>query len=89
MNEEKPLDGYRSELYTPAARRDRFKRIAENRTNRILNDIRLLGNTGNKTLYSYTESDVEKIFETINIKLTEVRSRFKTTKNDKRFTLDE
>lgn len=88
MDKEEPQSGYQSDLYTPEARRARFKRIAEKRTNRILNDIRLLGNTGNKTLYQYEEADVEKIFNIIDAKLTEVRTKFKTSKKDKPFTLD-
>lgn len=79
---------YNSDLYTPEARRARFKRIAEKRTNRILNDLRLLGNTGNKTLYQYDQTDIDKIFEIIDTKLTETRARFKTSKKEKPFTLD-
>lgn len=88
MDEEQPKKGYQRELYTEEARRDRFKRIAEKRTNRLLNDIRLLGNTGNKTLYQYEQTDVDKIFATIEKKLTETRAKFKTAKKDKPFTLD-
>lgn len=79
---------YQPDLYTPQARRERFKRVAERRTNKILNDIRLLGNTGNKTLYAYDQSDVDKIFEIIETKLTQTRARFKTSKREKPFTLD-
>ena len=86
--QQEPKNKYQSDLYTPEARRARFKRIAEKRTNRILNDIRLLGNTGNKTLYNYEQADVDKIFSIIDTKLTETRSKFKTTKKEKPFTLD-
>lgn len=88
MNNEDLEHKYDREQYTPEARRARFKRIAENRTNRILNDIRLLGNTGNKTLYNYSQADVDKIFAIIDRKLTETRSKFKTAKKDDLFTLD-
>lgn len=88
MDDKKPQSNYQSELYTPEARRKRFKRVAERRINRILNDIRLLGNTGNKTLYQYTQEDVDKIFRIIDEKLVETRSRFKTTKKDEPFKLD-
>ena len=88
MSTEEPKSGYESDLYTPDARRARFKRIAEKRTNRILNDIRLLGNTGNKTLYNYDQADVDKIFSIIDKKLAETRSRFKTSKKEDPFTLD-
>jgi len=87
MNEDESKSGYKAELYTAEARRARFIRIAESRTNRIINDIRLLGNTGNKTLYNYTEEDVDKIFDIINLKLTETRTKFKTAKKDDPFTL--
>jgi hypothetical protein len=89
MNEDESKSGYQSNLYTPEARRDRFKRIAEKRTNRILNDLRLLGNTGNKTLYAYDQADIDKIFSIIDTKLTETRSKFKTSKKEKPFTLDD
>ena len=88
MDTSAPDKGYNADLYTPEARKARFKRIAEKRTNRILNDIRLLGNTGNKTLYDYSQSDIDKIFDIIDKKLTETRARFKTTKRDNPFTLD-
>lgn len=89
MDKDEPQSGYQAEHYTPEAKRARFKRIAELRTNRILNDIRLLGNTGNKTLYQYEQADVDKIFAIIDTKLTETRSKFKTSKKEKPFTLDE
>ncbi len=77
----------RKELYTPQARRERFVRVAEKRTNRILNDLRLLGNTGNKTLYSYDEADVEKIFATIEKRITEVKTKFRSRKFKDEFKL--
>ena len=88
MDTDQSQSGYQADLYTPEAKRARFKRIAEKRTNRILNDIRLLGNTGNKTLYQYEQADVDKIFTIIDTKLTETRAKFKTRKKEKPFTLD-
>ena len=87
MDDKEQQSGYQPDLYTPEARRARFIRIAEKRTNRILNDIRLLGNTGNKTLYNYEQADVDKIFTIIESKLAETHSKFKTSKKDKPFTL--
>lgn len=88
MNDNSDKIGYRAELYSPEARRARFKRIAERRTNRIINDLRLLGNTGNKTLYQYDQADIDKIFSIIDDKLAETKGRFKVGKKDKPFTLD-
>ena len=87
MEDDSTSESYDKSQYTPEARRARFKRVAERRTNRILKDLRLLGNAGNKTLYQYDEGDIEKIFDIINAKLTETRSRFKSAKKEKPFTL--
>ena len=74
--------------YTPEAKRDRFLRVAERRTNAILETVRLLGNTSNKNLYQYSESDIEKIFSTIETGLNESRARFKSGKTREKFKLD-
>ena len=47
------------------SKEERFVRIAEARTNKIIDMIRLLGNCSNKTNYDYTTADVKKIFTTI------------------------
>lgn len=75
-------------LYTTEAKQARFKRVAERRTNRILEDLRRLGNTSNKSLYNYTRADVDKIFNAIEIRKTEVRAKFKTSNGTDNFTLD-
>ena len=55
-------------------KRERFVRIAENRTNKILEMLRLLANCSNKSNYEYDEDDVKQIFSAIEKEL-------KTTKN--------
>ena len=77
----------RKDLYTPETKQARFKRVAERRTNRILNDLRMLGNTSNKSLYSYSRADIDKIFNAIETRKTEIRAKFKTSGHDD-FTLD-
>lgn len=58
----------------------RFKRIAEYRVKKILNSIRILGNCANKGAYSYTEEQVEKIFNSIQKYLEIIRTKFSTDK---------
>ena len=58
-------------------KQERFVRIAENRTNRILEQIRLLGNCSNKHNYSYTDEDIKKIFSVIENELKEAKIKFK------------
>ena len=65
---------------------EKFKRIATKRVNDILNKIDVLGNCSNKSNYSYTEEDVQKIFRAIELKLKETKTSFKT-KKEKGFEL--
>lgn len=67
----------------------RFKRLAENRTTKILNLIDLLGNLSNTSFYEYSDVQVEKIFSAIESKVRENKNKFKKqNKNeDRRFTL--
>lgn len=66
--------------------RERFKALAENRTNSILNGIRILSHCSNKTLYEFTNDEIEKIFYAIDEALSEAKTKFKD-KDKKRFTL--
>lgn len=68
-------------------KRERFVRIAENRTNKILEQIRLLGNCSNKHNYSYTDEDIKKIFSVIENELKETKIKFTSHANKERFKL--
>ena len=67
-------------------RQDRFKRLATQRTNAILNKLRLLGNLSNKANYDYSEDEIHKIFKALQEKLNETKARF-VIKKDKEFKL--
>ena len=54
----------------------RFKRLGEQRVNNCLKNLRLIGNLSNKRNYTYTESDIKKIFKTLRKSLSECESRF-------------
>ncbi len=68
-------------------RRDRFERIATNRTNRIIDTLRLLGNCSNKSNYEYTEEDVRKIFTAIEAEVKTQKARFSSASKPQRFKL--
>lgn len=68
-------------------RHERFQRIAEKRTNRIIDQIRLLGNCSNRSNYEYDEEEVRKIFSAIESELKTQRARFHATSKAGRFTL--
>lgn len=71
-------------------KREKFVRIAEARTNKIINMIQLLGNCSNQSLYEYSQKDVNKIFNTIQTELDEARKRYSKQDSQKgsKFTLD-
>lgn len=69
---------------------DRFVRIAEARTNKIIDMIQLLGNCSNRATYDYSKEDVKKIFGAIENELRIAKSKFDIGENDsreKKFTL--
>lgn len=72
------------------SKREKFVRIAEARTNKIINMVQLLGNCSNQSLYEYTNKDVDKIFKAIQTELDEAKKRFSKQDSQKgsKFTLD-
>lgn len=59
-----------------------FKRLATNRVNNVIKNLRLLGNLSSRQNYEYSESETKFIFNTIDDELKLTKSRFKlaTTK---------
>jgi len=55
---------------------ENFKRLAENRTNKIIDMLELLGNLSNKSNYSYTQEQVELIFDSIEKELNIQKQKF-------------
>ena len=60
--------------------RERFLNLAENRTNSIVNGIRILSHCSNKKLYEYTKDEIEKIFKAIDEAIIEAKAEFKEKK---------
>ena len=71
-------------------KRDKFVRLAEARTNKIIDMLQLLGNCSNTSAYDYTQQDVDKIFGAIENELREAKKKFNKVESKKssRFTLD-
>ena len=57
-------------------KRDDFKRLANNRVEKISNMIRLVGNLSNKNNYEYSKNDVDKIFTHLNKELRSAKNKF-------------
>ena len=68
-------------------KKERFKRIVEKRTNKILEQLRLLGNCSNKNNYDYTEEDVKKIFFAIDTEIKSAKMKFNSKISKDKFTL--
>ena len=70
-------------------KRERFVRIAEARTNRILDNMRLLGNCSSKSSYEYADEDIKKIFGALEKELKQTKNRFLgVDSKEERFTLE-
>lgn len=70
-------------------KRDKFVRLAEARTNKIIDMIKLLGNCSNSSTYEYTQQDVDQIFSAIETEIIEAKKKFTKTLNinSNKFTL--
>ena len=77
-------------LNTKETKRERFVRLAEARTNKIIDMMQLLGNCSNQSQYEYNQKDVNKIFNAIQAELDSAKKRFnkQDTQKSNRFTLD-
>ena len=60
-------------------KREKFVRMAETRTIKIISMIRLLGNCSNRQAYEYSEKDINKIFSAIESALGDAKKRFKSS----------
>lgn len=72
------------------SKRSRFVKIAENRTNKILDMLRLLANCSNKSNYDYDEDDVKQIFAAIEKEVKATKNAFLGIESkEERFALKE
>ena len=71
-------------------KRDKFVRLAEASTNKIIDMLQLLSNCSNSNVYDYTQQDVDKIFNAIDAEVKEAKKKFSKIESKKstRFTLD-
>ena len=69
-------------------KREKFIRIAEARTNKAAEMIRLLGNCANRSSYDYADEDIKKIFGFLEKELKNARSKYSGIDSDEgKFTL--
>ena len=59
---------------------DRFKRLASQRTNEVLDRLRILGNCADRRSYAYNDEEIDKIFRAIDEQSKIVKAKFKKPK---------
>lgn len=77
------MENDQKDKFTKEAKRERFVRLAELRTNLILDRLRVLGHCANKSAYNYTDDDVEKIFGELEDELRLTKAKFKSREKRK------
>lgn len=58
-------------------KRVKFVELANNRVNRTIKDMRLIGNLSNRASYEYTEEDARKILRALQRELEDLKLRFR------------
>lgn len=61
------------------SKRDAFRRLATQRTNNVLDRLRVLGHCANPHLYEYSAEDVKRIFKAIDAELRAVKAKFQNS----------
>jgi ribosomal protein L7/L12 len=66
---------------TPAkeGKREKFVKLAENRTVNAIKAIRIIGKLGNKNAYQFDETDVQKIVRALNKEIEALKARMSST----------
>lgn len=65
-------------------KRERFIRVAEARTNKIIALMELLGNCSNRNNYEYTDREVATIMKTLDMELAALKAKFDQQSGKKR-----
>jgi predicted amidohydrolase len=67
-------------LQTSEGKHEKFRTLAEGRTNNALVAIGRIGNLSNRQLYDFEEAEVRKIVKALKEAVSEVESRFASPK---------
>lgn len=59
-----------------AAKHQKFRDLAESRTNKALDAIGRIGNLSNRSLYQWDDAEVRKVIKALRDAVSEVEARF-------------
>lgn len=82
ISKEEKMSYYQDE----STKKENFKRLAESRTEKAIDEIRKIGNLANTNNYSYTKEQVEKIFNALNEAIEDTKKKYRINEKE-RFTL--
>ena len=74
------VDPGRSDRSTESAKREKFRELAQGRTNKALDAIVRIGNLSNRSLYEWDEAEVRKVIKALKEAVSEVEARFASPK---------
>lgn len=63
-----------------ADKREKFRGLAESRTNKALDAISRIGNLSNRSLYEWEEAEIRKVLKALRDGVSEVEARFASPK---------
>lgn len=61
-------------------KRDRFVDLAEKRVNKVIKDIRLIGNLSNRNNYDFEDAEAQTILRALEQELKALRLRFEQSR---------
>lgn len=65
---------------TKSAKREKFRELAESRTNRAIDAILRIGNLSNRQIYEWDEAEVKKVMRALREAINSVEGRFESPK---------
>jgi hypothetical protein len=63
-----------------AEKRERFRALAESRTNKAIDAILRIGNLSNRQVYEFEEAEVRKVIRALRDAVSSVETRFESPK---------
>ncbi|NNU81371.1 hypothetical protein HMH01_13085 [Halovulum dunhuangense] len=73
------MDGS-NEARSLSAKHQKFRDLAESRTNKALDAIGRIGNLSNRSIYEWDEAEVRKLIKAMKDAVSEVEARFASPK---------
>lgn len=76
------MDESASPSKSERTKHQKFRKLAESRTNKALDAIGRIGNLSNRALYEWSDDEVEKVIAALRDAVSEVETRFTAPKGN-------